>query len=323
MGAWNYGVFDDDTAYDALDDLIESSKIISDMEKYFDAELCTASVEGDMEEFYYQWELCEDQYSEFQIDIPESLNQKIKLYDSWLDEEMISEETDEINITAKNEEQKSMDEIIKKFENEFLYTIYPTRIKNIESWISQSTLSSEQKRIFKELTEEYHILWSEFTYDEESMIFLEKLMMYKNLPFNVDEAVSQIYQYILEKSGVNKKQLEFFTSQLNKTGDSKAVWSKKQLEELFSDLFLENETFLEDMVNAGILDGDLVLVEQQATAENGEKIVALVNDSATVKTFYKEDGYFRLQPENDEMDPILVNDLQIVGKVIGVLRFLS
>ena len=69
----------------------------------------------------------------------------------------------------------------------------------------------------------------------------------------MDEAVSQIYQYILEKSGVNKKQLEFFTSQLNKTGDSKAVWSKKQLEELFSDLFLENETFLEDMVNAGIL----------------------------------------------------------------------
>ena len=70
------------------------------------------------------------------------------------------------------------------------------------------------------------------------------------------------------------------------------------------------ETFLlkvqgESMVNAGILDGDLV------------------NDSATVKTFYKEDGYFRLQPENDEMDPILVNDLQIVGKVIGVLRFLS
>ena len=58
-------------------------------------------------------------------------------------------------------------------------------------------------------------------------------------------------------------------------------------------------------------------------AVNGEKIVALVNDSATVKTFYKEDGYFRLQPENDEMDPILVNDLQIVGKVIGVLRFLS
>ena len=74
------------------------------------------------------------------------------------------------------------------------------------------------------------------------------------------------------------------------------------------------------MVNAGILDGDLVLVEQQATAENGEKIVALVNDSATVKTFYKEDGHFRLQPENDTMDPIIVNDVEVLGKVVGLFR---
>ena len=85
------------------------------------------------------------------------------------------------------------------------------------------------------------------------------------------------------------------------------------------------ETFLlkvqgESMVNAGILDGDLVLVEQQATAENGEKIVALVNDSATVKTFYKEDGYFRLQPENSTMEPIIVTEAAILGKVISVVR---
>ena len=79
----------------------------------------------------------------------------------------------------------------------------------------------------------------------------------------------------------------------------------------------------ESMINVGIYDGDKVLVHKQNVAENGELVVALVDDAATVKTFYKEDGYFRLQPENDEMDPILVNDLQIVGKVIGVLRFLS
>lgn len=75
------------------------------------------------------------------------------------------------------------------------------------------------------------------------------------------------------------------------------------------------------MVNAGILDGDCVLVEQQSSAENGEMVVALIDDSATVKTFYKEDGYFRLQPENDTMDPIIVHgDLNILGKVIGVIR---
>ena len=78
----------------------------------------------------------------------------------------------------------------------------------------------------------------------------------------------------------------------------------------------------DSMINAGIFDGDQVLVKQQASAENGDIVVALVEDSATVKTFYKEDGYYRLQPENDYMDPILVQDnLQILGKVFGVFRF--
>lgn len=78
----------------------------------------------------------------------------------------------------------------------------------------------------------------------------------------------------------------------------------------------------DSMVNAGIFDGDQVLVAQQNTARNGDMVVALVDDSATVKTFYKEKDHYRLQPENDHMDPILVRDnLQILGKVIGVFRF--
>ena len=78
----------------------------------------------------------------------------------------------------------------------------------------------------------------------------------------------------------------------------------------------------DSMINAGIFDGDQVLVKQQSSAENGDMVVALIEDSATVKTFYKEDGYYRLQPENDDMDPILVHgNLQILGKVFGVLRF--
>ena len=78
----------------------------------------------------------------------------------------------------------------------------------------------------------------------------------------------------------------------------------------------------ESMINAGILDGDQILVQQQSIAENGDIVVALIDDSATVKTFYKEDGYYRLQPENDTMEPIIVkDDLKILGKVIGVFRF--
>lgn len=86
------------------------------------------------------------------------------------------------------------------------------------------------------------------------------------------------------------------------------------------------QTFLlkvrgESMINAGILDGDLVLVEEAQTASNGEMVVALIEDGATVKTFYKEEGVFRLQPENDFMDPIIVKEVSILGKVIGVMRF--
>ena len=76
----------------------------------------------------------------------------------------------------------------------------------------------------------------------------------------------------------------------------------------------------ESMINAGIFDGDKVLVKQQATAENGDIVVALVDDSATVKTYYKENGHYRLQPENDTMDPIYVDHVQILGIVIGLFR---
>lgn len=77
----------------------------------------------------------------------------------------------------------------------------------------------------------------------------------------------------------------------------------------------------ESMINAGIMNGDNVLVRQQATAQNGDIIVALIDDSATVKTYYKEHGYCRLQPENDTMEPIIVKECQILGKVFGVFRF--
>lgn len=76
----------------------------------------------------------------------------------------------------------------------------------------------------------------------------------------------------------------------------------------------------DSMVNAGIFNGDQILVKKQETAENGDIIVALVEDSATVKTYYKEDGHFRLQPENDYMDPIILDQVDILGKVFGVIR---
>lgn len=77
----------------------------------------------------------------------------------------------------------------------------------------------------------------------------------------------------------------------------------------------------ESMINAGILEGDVIIVEQTNVAKNGDMVVALIDDEATVKTFYKETDHFRLQPENDYMDPIICDELIILGKVVGLMRY--
>ena len=76
----------------------------------------------------------------------------------------------------------------------------------------------------------------------------------------------------------------------------------------------------ESMVNAGILDGDIVIVHRTPVAENGEIVVAMVEDSATVKRFYKENGHFRLQPENDSYEPIIADEVVLLGKVVSLIR---
>lgn len=96
-------------------------------------------------------------------------------------------------------------------------------------------------------------------------------------------------------------------------------------ESFFSQSDLKNETFVlkvqgESMINAGINNGDYIIVSKENTARNGQIVVAMIDGNATVKTFYKEKDYVRLQPENDTMEPIIVKDVQIVGKVVGLFR---
>ncbi|MCM1568274.1 MAG: transcriptional repressor LexA [Roseburia sp.] len=107
------------------------------------------------------------------------------------------------------------------------------------------------------------------------------------------------------------------------------ILAEENIQEYFpvpADLVPKGESFIlnvkgESMINVGIFDGDRVFVNCCDTARNGDIVVALIDDSATVKTFYKEEGHFRLQPENDTMEPIIVDDCQIMGKVFGVFRF--
>ena len=106
----------------------------------------------------------------------------------------------------------------------------------------------------------------------------------------------------------------------------------ENIEDYFSlptEFLPNNETFIlkiqgESMINIGFYDGDFLIVEKVNSANNGDVVVALIDDSVTVKTFYKENGYYRLQPENDNMEPIIITgNLKILGKVFGVFRFFS
>ena len=95
-----------------------------------------------------------------------------------------------------------------------------------------------------------------------------------------------------------------------------------------SEYMPNEETFMlmvkgDSMINAGIFNGDKILVQRQSHAKNGDFVVAMIEDEVTVKTFYKENGFYRLQPENDTMEPIIVPELQILGKVIGLFRIFS
>lgn len=108
------------------------------------------------------------------------------------------------------------------------------------------------------------------------------------------------------------------------------ILADQNIEEYFPipvDYMPNNDVFMlkvrgESMINAGILSGDYVVVEKQNTASNGDMVVAMIEEGATVKTFYKENGYIRLQPENDYMEPFILPDVEILGKVIGVFRFM-
>lgn len=161
------------------------------------------------------------------------------------------------------------------------------------------------------------------------------------------KSTSSAHQYVwrlAEKGYISKKDLKTRAMKIvgsestiplpiiGKVAAGEPILAQENIEEYFSigeSFFnkdsLKNDNFIlkvqgESMINIGINDGDYIIVSKQSTARNGQIIVAMIDGDATVKTFYKEKDYVRLQPENDSMDPIIVKDVEIVGKVVGLFR---
>ncbi len=115
---------------------------------------------------------------------------------------------------------------------------------------------------------------------------------------------------------------------LGKITAGQPILANENCEDIYympNNLFKGNELFIlnvsgDSMINAGILDGDMVVIKKQETAENGEIVAVLIDDSATIKRFYKEENRYRLQPENPNMEPMYFDDVSIIGKVVGLIR---
>ena len=163
---------------------------------------------------------------------------------------------------------------------------------------------------------------------KEILEFIKACILKKGYPPTVREICEKVQ--LKSTSSVHS-----LLEQLEKNGyihrdPTKPILADENVENYFpipAELLPNSETFMlkvrgNSMIDVGIYDGDRVIVEQTSVAENGEIVVALIDDSATVKRFFKENGHYRLQPENATMDPIIVDKVQILGKVIGLLRLM-
>lgn len=151
----------------------------------------------------------------------------------------------------------------------------------------------------------------------------------KNGYIRRDPTKPRAIEIIDENFNLNRREM-VNVPMVGKVAAGQPILAEENIESYFpipAEFMPNKETFMlkvkgESMINAGIFDGDHLLVQQQPDAANGDIVVALIDDSATVKTFYKENGHYRLQPENDTMDPIIVEECSILGKVFGVFRFM-
>jgi len=192
--------------------------------------------------------------------------------------------------------------------------------REILEFIKQEILKKGYPPAVREICEAVHL-------KSTSSVHAHLETLEKNGFIRRDPTKPRAIEIMEEDFGFNRREMVNIPI-LGRVSAGTPILAVENIEDYFPmpvELVPNNEMFIlkvkgESMINMGILDGDSVICEKAATARNGEVVVALVEDSATVKRFYKENNQYRLQPENDTMDPILVEQCEILGKVIGLVR---
>lgn len=194
--------------------------------------------------------------------------------------------------------------------------------KEILEYIKQEILIKGYPPAVREICEAVHL-------KSTSSVHSHLETLEKNGYIRRDPAKPRAIEIIDDNFGISRREI-VNVPVIGKVAAGEPILAAENIESYFPlpvEYVPQEETFMlkvkgQSMINAGIFDGDSILVKKQSEAENGDIVVALVEDCATVKTFYKENGHYRLQPENDTMKPIIVDECLVLGKVFGVFRFL-
>lgn len=219
------------------------------LEKYYTADICMAAMQDDKEEFECSIVLCEECFFQYKLEIPENLKQKIEIYRSWIEDEDTNNE--EI-FFQNNMKKQDIKEIQNEFEKDFLFPIRPKKVDNLPEWIAQSGIPSEIKSILCSKNLQDDLLLDKFINDEDSLNFLVKFINYEmQLPDNICDITKKFINYVLKQSNLNQEDIYKFIENVNYRENS--TWTQEQLKEMCSDIILENEMFLPNMVEAGIL----------------------------------------------------------------------
>lgn len=222
------------------------------MEKYFNAELCTAAANNDAEDYWARMVECEECYQEYQMKIPDSLCRKIEIYETWIADEGKDEILEKKN--KKTVKEKSIEEIQKEFEDDFLQPICRNWIDKTGNWMEERKLSPEFCDCINHIEENEHVIWYEFIGYEETLTFLSDFLEYTGkIQDDIIETLKEIKNFVLRKSKITKEVLLDIVNRLYDAEAQNKIWSQRQLEEICTDLLMDNENLLDDLTEAGLL----------------------------------------------------------------------
>lgn len=193
--------------------------------------------------------------------------------------------------------------------------------KEILEYIKQSILQKGYPPAVREICAAVHL-------KSTSSVHAQLSTLEKNGYIRRDPTKPRAIEIIDDEFNLSRREM-VQVPVLGRVAAGEPLLAVDQIQDYFpfpAEMMPREETFIvtvkgDSMINMGIYEGDKLVVEKASTARNGEVVIALIDDSATVKRFYKEDGHYRLQPENDQMDPIITDHCIVLGKVIGLLRW--